>query len=210
MQANRKKRPWNPMYTIASLGLLGAALIISAFYQAGTGEPPGWVPLNSQVKAALNPDESKPDSSAADFTSAEKKQAESEKELPSPTGNQAIDKDPQPNGPEAGETASKQPLQQQAVGADRSDTDDGGPGADKTAPAAMQDEGMTADGKINLNRATAAELDALPGIGEAKARAIVADREKNGPFRSVDDLLRVKGIGPKLLEKMKASIVVTP
>ncbi|WP_308638813.1 ComEA family DNA-binding protein [Paenibacillus silvisoli] len=63
-------------------------------------------------------------------------------------------------------------------------------------------------GKIDINHATAAELDALPGIGAAKAKSIVDDREKNGPFRSADDLLRVKGIGPKLLDKMKSFIVV--
>ncbi|BBH21335.1 hypothetical protein Back11_26800 [Paenibacillus baekrokdamisoli] len=66
------------------------------------------------------------------------------------------------------------------------------------------------DGKLNINQATAEQLDALPGIGEVKARTIVEDREKNGAFRTVDDLRRVKGIGPKLLEKLKSSIVALP
>ena len=66
------------------------------------------------------------------------------------------------------------------------------------------------DGKIDVNHASSAELDALPGIGASKAEAIVADRERNGPFRSADDLLRVKGIGPKLLDKMKSLIVLGP
>ncbi|RAP76942.1 hypothetical protein DL346_15550 [Paenibacillus montanisoli] len=65
-------------------------------------------------------------------------------------------------------------------------------------------------GKIDINHATAEELDAIPGIGAAKAKSIVEDRKKNGLFRKADDLLRVKGIGPKLLEKMKSSIVVQP
>lgn len=65
-------------------------------------------------------------------------------------------------------------------------------------------------GKIDVNRATAAELDALPGIGAAKAAAIVAERERGGIFKREEDLLRVKGIGPKLLEKMKSFIVLGP
>jgi len=58
-------------------------------------------------------------------------------------------------------------------------------------------------GLLDLNRASAADLEQLPGIGPAKAKAIVEHRERYGPFRSVDDLLNVKGIGPKLLERMR-------
>lgn len=63
-------------------------------------------------------------------------------------------------------------------------------------------------GLLDLNRATAEELDVLPGIGPAKARAMVEDRNRNGPFRSVDDLTRVKGIGPKLLDKLRKLVTV--
>ena len=69
---------------------------------------------------------------------------------------------------------------------------------------------MPASNKLDINHATAEQLDAFPGIGAVKAQTIVSDREKNGLFHSVDDLLRVKGIGPKLLMKMKASIVAQP
>ncbi|MBP3966155.1 ComEA family DNA-binding protein [Paenibacillus lignilyticus] len=68
----------------------------------------------------------------------------------------------------------------------------------------------SADGKIDINYATVEELDAIPGIGASKAKSIIEDREKNGLYSSMDDLLRVKGIGPKLLEKMKSSIVLHP
>ncbi|OBZ08210.1 ComEA family DNA-binding protein [Bacillus sp. FJAT-26390] len=64
--------------------------------------------------------------------------------------------------------------------------------------------------KLDINRATAAELDDLKGIGPAKAKAIVQDRDQNGKFNSVDDLLRVKGIGEKLLQGIKESIVARP
>ncbi|MEO0511298.1 MAG: ComEA family DNA-binding protein [Planctomycetota bacterium] len=55
---------------------------------------------------------------------------------------------------------------------------------------------------VDVNTATAAELDLLPGIGPARAAAIIESRETKGPFRSVDDLQRVSGIGPKTAEKL--------
>lgn len=55
---------------------------------------------------------------------------------------------------------------------------------------------------VNINTASAAELDALPGIGPAKARAIVAHRRKHGPFASPGDLVAVKGIGPGITARL--------
>jgi competence protein ComEA len=63
-------------------------------------------------------------------------------------------------------------------------------------------------GPIELNSATAAQLDTLPGIGPATATKIIADRESNGPFTSVEDLGRVTGIGPKKLEELKELVSV--
>ena len=63
-------------------------------------------------------------------------------------------------------------------------------------------------GKTNINTATAEELDTLPGIGETRAAAIVADREANGPFRIVEDLTRVSGIGEGTLEGLIDYITV--
>ena len=54
--------------------------------------------------------------------------------------------------------------------------------------------------KINLNTATTEELQRLPGIGPARAQAIVANREANGPFRIPEDLTRVDGIGEGILQ----------
>jgi comEA protein len=66
---------------------------------------------------------------------------------------------------------------------------------------AAGDEPLT--GVVNINTATAAELELLPGIGEARAKAVLALRKKNGGFKSVDELAEVKGIGPSALERMR-------
>lgn len=61
----------------------------------------------------------------------------------------------------------------------------------------------TAGFTVNLNAAPPAELAQLPGLGPATAGRIVAHRETEGPFASHDDLLRVHGIGPVTLERMR-------
>jgi len=61
---------------------------------------------------------------------------------------------------------------------------------------------------IDLNRASAKELTRLPGIGEAIAKRIVDFRDRHGPFKHVDDLMKVKGIGEKSLEKIRPHVRV--
>lgn len=61
---------------------------------------------------------------------------------------------------------------------------------------------------LDLNRATAESLDSLPGIGPALAARIVAHRDENGPFRSVEELALVDGISPRMVETLRPLVVV--
>ena len=62
---------------------------------------------------------------------------------------------------------------------------------------------------IDLNTASAAELERLPGIGAGRAQTIVTYREEHGPFRTVDDLSHVTGIGSKILEQLRPYATVS-
>lgn len=66
--------------------------------------------------------------------------------------------------------------------------------------------GGGAGGKVNINSADAAQLETLDGVGPATAKAIVEWREANGPFRSVEQLMEVRGIGPGKLAAMKDGV----
>ena len=70
-------------------------------------------------------------------------------------------------------------------------------------------EAPEAGEKININTAQLEELTALPGIGEKRARDIIAYRTQNGPFRIPEDLTRVSGIGEGILEGLIDYITVS-
>jgi competence ComEA-like helix-hairpin-helix protein len=63
--------------------------------------------------------------------------------------------------------------------------------------------------RVPLDRASAADLEAVPGLGPARARAIVADRERHGPLPSVDALVRVAGIGPATMARVRPWLVAS-
>ena len=78
-----------------------------------------------------------------------------------------------------------------------------------SGPLLSPSEALLLGTKIDVNRARAEDLEIVPGIGEKLALRIIADRDANGPFASVDDVARVKGIGPKILEKMRPYLRAT-
>ncbi len=67
---------------------------------------------------------------------------------------------------------------------------------------------VTSSTAININTATAPELESLPGIGPSLAASIIAFRQEHGPFTEIEDLLAVSGIGPAKLEKIRPFVIV--
>jgi competence protein ComEA len=76
------------------------------------------------------------------------------------------------------------------------------PEAAKAAPAAAR------TGAVDLNSASEDQPQEVPGIGPSLAKKIVDFRKENGPFKSVDDLLKVRGVGEKSLEKLRPHLTV--
>jgi len=77
------------------------------------------------------------------------------------------------------------------------------------APAFAAKKALAPGERLDLNRAPVTELMRLPGLGEKKAQAIVSRRQKQ-PFRRVEDVMNVKGLGPAWFRKVKANLVVAP
>lgn len=78
-----------------------------------------------------------------------------------------------------------------------------------TAPAAKASAAKaTATAPVNLNTATQAQLETLPGIGVKAAQRILEYRQKNGNFKKIEDLMNVKGIGEKAFLKLKPLVTV--
>ena len=75
-------------------------------------------------------------------------------------------------------------------------------------PALAASVTAAAAAPLNLNEASAKQLQSLPGIGEVTAAHILAYRKGNGAFKRVDDLLQVKGVGPKTLARIRALVTV--
>ena len=85
------------------------------------------------------------------------------------------------------------------------------PGSGPASSAPAGPSGQAAPGArqpVDINRAGVEELCSLPGVGEATACAIIEEREKNGPFSTPEDIMRVSGIGEKRFERMRELVRV--
>lgn len=79
---------------------------------------------------------------------------------------------------------------------------------DASQGASSGEPADSSGGKVNLNTADEAGLMTIPGIGESRAKAIIAYREKNGKFQSIEEIMEIDGIKEKMFEKIKDSITV--
>ena len=77
-------------------------------------------------------------------------------------------------------------------------------------PESALPAGVRERGRIRINVASASDLELLPGIGPAMARRLIEERDRAGPFRRLEDLRRVKGIGPKSLERLRDWVDCAP
>jgi competence protein ComEA len=82
------------------------------------------------------------------------------------------------------------------------------PGSAQTPSATHAAPKSTPVGMVNLNTATVADLEGLPGIGAKTAARIIEYRQKNGPFKKVEELMNVRGVGEKNFLKLKPQITV--
>lgn len=183
--ANGRTRPrltLTPMHALVIMLLLVGALAAS---------------LTLLARQAMNT--ARVDGAVAATVATEGSEAGKQNDEPDGTANELAPKDGAAGtaaGAAAGESQQSEPI----------------PSSGETGPALPSSSPSTVpspdDGRVNLNTAGVAQLDAVKGIGPAIAQRIVDHRNRNGPFSSVDDLLDVPGIGPKTLTKMRDQLVV--
>ncbi|MDP4097028.1 helix-hairpin-helix domain-containing protein [Paenibacillus sp. P96] len=172
------------MHAVAvALAVAGSGLILFSGNRAPEPEA-GWTPLNPVLEKRVA-EESKPVTDTSKETSAPAKTDEA------PVGSTAKE-----STAEGTSTAAEQPVTKVA----QTQTVEAPAGAEVSVPPSAEGQ------MVNINSASAAELMELPGIGEKKAQAIVEYRNAHGPFKQPEDLEQVKGIGPKMLLKMKPYI----
>ncbi|WP_212741249.1 ComEA family DNA-binding protein [Paenibacillus naphthalenovorans] len=113
-----------------------------------------------------------------------------------------------PGGQQEGKPPETKPVEDQGPAPELPKSTLEGKGSSAAEEA---DQAVAKSGKLNLNTATAEQLDDLPGVGPSRAQAILELRQRlGGKFRSPDQLLEVKGIGAKTLEKIKPHVTVEP
>lgn len=186
---------------IAAICMLAAvSLLIIALMEPKQPQEGKWIALNDEVEKALVAMDNVDEKATGKLDDGKgSKEAKEEKD--------AMDSEEVGEGRVKNSNAgSVSKLEgQEAIGAATEDAE-----VVKEDAGVKEESGTSENEKLDVNRATVAELDQLKGIGPAKAQAIVADREKNGYFESIDELLRVKGIGNKLLAGIEENIVVRP
>jgi competence protein ComEA len=190
---------WMIAIVMATTTIIGGWLGYEAWEDDVT-EPTGWHIANEEMRQLLQ---------------EQAKQSE-KKPVPTEAGKKSVDESgksidkSKPSKPSITDPGTAEGSQQE-----KSDPDPTG----STKPSVPVSSGGSADkpptptsvlekNKIQLNKATAAQLSTIPGIGDSKAKAILAHRKQIGRFERIEQLLDVKGIGEKVLEKMKPYLII--
>lgn len=166
------------------LAAAGFAAIVAAWLISRSGEGiPGWEPVDTGLHATI----------------ASLHANDADRASPPPAPRQP-----------ANATAESSPSVSSASTAPSTPTETSSPpgGSSPQPSEASRPSPDPNDGRLDLNAATQSQLEDLPGIGPSKAKAIIAYRDQKGGFRSVDELLQVKGIGPKMFEKLRPEVAV--
>jgi competence protein ComEA len=107
----------------------------------------------------------------------------------------------------AGHPAMAPPLEGPVAATPLQDASDEAAGPRAVSPSAARTvDSLAGAVLLDLNRADAVALDALPGVGPVLAERIVEQRRRHGPFRRLEDLRAVRGIGPRLLERIRGHV----
>jgi competence protein ComEA len=203
-----KTRGVNPRKIAAATLLLASAVLLAyAYFHSKTSASiPGWIPVNEPLQSAIA---SLSDGRMAGLEGSVESSTESSTS-PSvePSAGPSVERSAE-SSPESKLPSPRATVGSSAEIAKETVAPNAGEASPGTHPPEEDDPPLSAPGLIDLNEASQSQLETLPGIGPSKAKAILSYREKLGGFRSLDQLLEVKGIGQKVYERISVLVQIS-